>query len=211
MRIDHGLDATLGIASRAEEVLFGIVYLILGQLQTRLGQLQLVIERILLGAAGFGVGGRELGDLRLLGSQIILGFLQASLNLLGVGAQDGRMLRRVEQRRGKGQVHFLIAKLQGSLREGLLFRGRRHLRQGLRGEERRLVDQRRLSGRSGRAATVTGAGDAARRAPGADQAVYRCAQEHRERENEKSCWLVSLLHCKARKADFSICRETEHC
>ena len=136
------------------QVLFGVVYLILAQLQSRLGQLKLVIQRILLGSAGFRVGGRDLGDLRLLGRQIIFGLLQACLNLLGLGGQDRRMLGGVQQRRGKRQVHFLIAKLQGSLREGQFFGGGRHLRQGLRGQERRLIHETGLPGRGGRAAPV---------------------------------------------------------
>ena len=75
MLLDHSLDPILGIASRADEVLLGIVHLILAQLLSGLGQLQLVVQRILLGSDALASAAVTLGDLRLLGRQIVLGFL----------------------------------------------------------------------------------------------------------------------------------------
>ncbi len=131
--LHHRLYAVLRIATRTDQVLLRIIHFVLAQLQLRLGQIEPVVQRILLGSAGLSFRGRKLRDLRLFRRQSILRLLQPRLYLLCLGGQYGRMLGRVEHRKRKRQVHFLIPKLQSSLCERQLHRAGWHVREHLCG------------------------------------------------------------------------------
>ena len=142
--VDHSLNAALGVAARAEEILLGFVGFILIEFELGFGNVELIVEGVFARAACLGLVGGELVDALFVGVQRVLGFAQVRLDLFGFGAQNGGMHLRVANGGGECLIHFLIAEVQGFLGEGLLLRAGGHLGELLGGEQRRLVDQRRL-------------------------------------------------------------------
>src|ERR1700683_5833230 len=83
----HRLDAVLRVSSGADQVLLGVVDLVLVELLLGVGDIKLVVERIFLVAGGFGVRGGELRHLRLVVCEGFLRFLKPVLYFLFSSAQ----------------------------------------------------------------------------------------------------------------------------
>ena len=85
------------------------------------------------------------------------------------------MLLGITHRRSKGQVHLVVPKPQGFLREWLFLRAGRHLRQPLRSQQWRLIHDGRL-----RRPRILGLGihrGRTCRLPRAEQAIRNGAQQ----------------------------------
>src|SRR6266481_967501 len=101
---DHRLDSALRISAGTDQILFGIVGFVLIQFLLGFGDIQLIVQGILLVRAGLFIGGgepRDLGFVRFDGS---LRLLQTRFYLLGLGAWYRWMLLGITHGRCKGEV-----------------------------------------------------------------------------------------------------------
>src|SRR5580704_663061 len=103
-----GLNAILRVTSGADQVLLGVVNFVLIEFLLRVGNIELVVERVFFVAGGLGVRGGELRDLGLIAFESFLGFLEARLNFFRFRAERRRMQRGVAQGCGKADIEFVV-------------------------------------------------------------------------------------------------------
>ena len=142
--LDHPLNAVLRIATRANQILLRVIDFVLIQFFLRVRDVGLIFQRIFLISGGLRDRRVQLRDLRLRGRQPVLRLLQARLNFFRFRAQRWRMQRRIAQRGGECDVHFVIGQANRFRREFLFSRQRRQRRKLLRDFQRSLIDDLRL-------------------------------------------------------------------
>jgi hypothetical protein len=114
------LDALLHVAAGVEQVLIGFVELVLVQIQLRLGEIELVLDRALLRFLGLRELGGKRGHPLLVGVEQRLRLADALLDRAGLGAQLRRVRLDVAQGRGERKRQCMVGHAQRSLRVGLL-------------------------------------------------------------------------------------------
>jgi hypothetical protein len=91
VRLDHRLHPTLRIAAGADEILVGIVDVIVVELEPRVGDCEAVADRVFRRGFGGGEGRGELRDSRLVARQALLRRLEARGDRLDLGRQGRRV------------------------------------------------------------------------------------------------------------------------
>lgn len=129
------------VAAGADEFLPGRFQVFLIHLQCGFCELKVFVEHWLMAFVSLGQKLLQPGNLFLLRLHLVLKDFHPRQDRAGRGRNGRRMLSRVVQGRGEGQIHLMISQAQGILRELLFFRGRSQGGQPPRGNQGLFVHQ----------------------------------------------------------------------
>ena len=148
MLLLRGLDQLVHVAAGLQQVVVGLLDLVLLQFDLRLQQVQLVLDRGLVGIGGLRELRLEAGHRVGVARELLLRPCQGVLDAVRLLAEHGGVCLDVAQRGTEGEVELVVGELQRLLGQRTLVGGACQARQPLRGQEGVLVDDRDV-GRSG--------------------------------------------------------------
>jgi hypothetical protein len=180
--LQHRLDALMRIAARGGQILVFVVDFILVELELRLREVQLVLQRTALRIGSFRDIRRQAGHARFVRVQLFLQAGQPRIDLLRLRTQHRRMRLDPAQRCGERDIHLVIGRLHHRLRRCALLRGGGLIGQRLGRHQIGLIDLGRRRRRR-RPGTGTVRPRGIRRRP---QTVAYDGQEHEQHDGEDS-------------------------
>ena len=109
MLLDHRLHPSLRIAAGATEILAGVVDFVLVERELRLGEVE-SIGRAIARSTGspWRAAAVSVLHLRVVGRERAQRLLQLGFDLLGLGRERARLVRRLANRLREREIHLLI-------------------------------------------------------------------------------------------------------
>ena len=141
MLLFQRFDALLQISAGFDQVLVRFLQFILVQVELRLGNIQLVLQRVFLRLLGLCNSRNQFLDPLLIGVEQSLGLADAVFDLERIGAQRRRVRFHIAQCGREGEGERVVGDPQRRLSIGLFVGGFRQPRQPLRRRVGALIDQ----------------------------------------------------------------------